>query len=139
MQSLIRPQGLEKNARLITVGPTSIPDSRVQGLGVLSSFGAHVCQWRNCWSNSLHREKIWKDSTNFQHRKIALKNDFETFDMFEEVVHNFGESDDGIRGFMSNLIKKSGKDSNFHVESAQQLIAAARQQASRDRCMQGSS
>ena len=29
MQSLIRPQGLEKNAKLITVGPTSIPDFRV--------------------------------------------------------------------------------------------------------------
>ena len=44
------------------------------------------------------------------------KNDVESinFEMFKEVVHNFGNSDDNmiistrcIRGFMSNLIKKS--------------------------------
>ena len=29
MYSLIRPQGLEKNPKLINVGPMSIPESRV--------------------------------------------------------------------------------------------------------------
>ena len=32
MQSLIRLQGLEKSTKLITVGPTSIPDSRVKDI-----------------------------------------------------------------------------------------------------------
>ena len=38
------------------------------------------------------------------------KNDFESmnFEMFKEVVHNFGKSDNG----MSNLIKKSWTVSN---------------------------
>ena len=29
MYSLIRPQGLEKNSKIINVGPTSIPEARV--------------------------------------------------------------------------------------------------------------
>jgi len=32
--------------------------------------------------------------TNFKHRKITLKST--NFEMFEEVVYNFGKSDDDI-------------------------------------------
>ena len=54
---------------------------------------------------------------------LRQKNDFEStnFEMFKEVVHNFGKSDEEsgkmliftrcIHGFMSNLIKKSWTDS----------------------------
>ena len=49
--------------------------------------------------------------TNF----LTQKNNFEStnFDMFEEVVHNFGKSEGDIHGFMSNLIKKSWTDSSI--------------------------
>ena len=61
---------------------------------------------------------------------LAQKNDFESmnFDMFEEVVHNFGKSDDdmikckmliftrSIHGFMFNLMKKFWTDTTPPVE-----------------------
>ena len=39
------------------------------------------------------QKKTWKDSINFPHWKMTENQNFE---MFEEVVHNFGKSDDDM-------------------------------------------
>ena len=43
MYSLIRPQGLEKNPKLINVGPTSIPEARVVGKDSLQLGAQLLC------------------------------------------------------------------------------------------------
>ena len=40
MYSLIRPYGLEKNPKLVNVGPTSIPESRVDVMSYIESITA---------------------------------------------------------------------------------------------------
>ena len=76
MYSLIRPKGLEKNPKLINVGPTSIPEARVHNMQQQFKLLTYVCFKEYAY------KKARKQQFLLSHSKSQKKNPWQ---LYEEI------------------------------------------------------